>query len=54
MENTCTVIQSDDFIDKAISIEARQNFLKFLESVKSELVNCSVVEHSNHSNHSNW
>ena len=37
-----------------ISEEAKVNFLKFLEEVKKETANCSVVDHTNHSNHSNW
>lgn len=37
-----------------ISEEAKENFLKFLEEVKKETANCSVVDHTNHSNHSNW
>ena len=37
-----------------ISEEAKENFLKFLEEVKEETANCSVVDHTNHSNHSNW
>lgn len=37
-----------------ISDEAKKNFLKFLEEVKEETANCSVVDHTNHSNHSNW
>ena len=40
--------------DEEISEEAKENFLRFLEEVKSETVNCSVVNHTNHSNHSNW
>ena len=37
-----------------ISNEAKENFLKFLEEVKNETANCSVVNHTNHSNHGNW
>jgi len=37
-----------------ISEEAKENFLKFLEEVKAETANCSVVDHTNHSNHANW
>lgn len=42
--------------DYEISNEAKDNFLKFLEEVKKETSNSSVVNHTNssHSNHSNW
>lgn len=42
--------------DSAISKEAKENFLKFLEEVKKETTNSSMVNHTNssHSNHSNW
>lgn len=41
-------------ISDGISEESRENFLLFLEEVRQETVNCSVVNHTNHSNHSNW
>lgn len=41
-------------ISEEISEEAKDNFLKFLDEVKEETANCSVVNHTNHSNHSNW
>lgn len=51
------VVVSED-LDKdsfsSISEESKQNFLKFLNEIKSETANCSVVDHTNHSNHSNW
>lgn len=36
------------------SEEAKVDFLKFLDELKEEDHNCSVVSHTNHSNHSNW
>lgn len=45
---------TDIQFDEKISEEAKENFLKFLEEVKAETVNCSVINHTNHSNHSNW
>lgn len=41
-------------ISDGISEESRENFLLFLEEVRQETVNCSVVNYTNHSNHSNW
>lgn len=49
MENSTKLQFSEE-----ISEEARENFLKFLEEVKKETANCSVVNHTNHSNHGNW
>ena len=37
-----------------VSEEAKQAFLRFLDEIKAESANCSVVNHTNHSNHSNW
>ena len=39
---------------EGVSEEAKTNFMKFLEEIKEETANCSVVDHTNHSNHSNW
>lgn len=45
--------EMNEMIEK-LSEEARNNFIKFLEEVKYESVNCGVVSHSNHSNFSMW
>ena len=47
-----TIVKEETLV--SISEEAKENFLRFLEEVKSDVANCSIVNHSNHSNHSNW
>lgn len=58
MQNFSDVIEAETIVKEetlvSISEEAKENFLRFLEEVKSDVANCSIVNHSNHSNHSNW
>ncbi len=49
MNQACNVEKKNQ-----ISKEAKKNFLKFLDEVKKQSVNSSVVNHGNHSNHGNW
>ena len=48
------LLENELLFDDVITEDARESFLLFLEDVKSETVNCSIVNHTNHSNHSNW
>jgi hypothetical protein len=48
------LLEKEMVFDDVITEDARQNFLLFLEEVRSETANCSIANHTNHSNHSNW
>ena len=52
MQDNTNTKEYEDF--EGVSEEAKTNFMKFLEEIKEETANCSVVDHTNHSNHSNW